>query len=228
MSAIETAENSGKTPTISAETPRETADARHSATPAPSTRAPTTRAPTTRERIDAAALALFARKGVDQTTTKDIAQGASVAEGTLYRHYRSKDEMVHHLFMSHYAHMAERLDALEAAETGLNGKITAMVGAFCGLFESAPDIFRFLFLAQHGQLAHLPGDLRTPVHVVRDVIDTAIRNGEIAAQDPMLGTAMVFGLVTQPAVFKIYDDLPTPMPEMAPRLARACMHVLNA
>lgn len=219
MSGTETAGNPGET--------ADAVDTIHPATPTPATRAPAARAPT-KERIDTAALALFARKGVDQTTTKDIAHGAGVAEGTLYRHYRSKDEMVRHLFMSHYARMAEQLDALEAGATGLNAKITAMVGAFCGLFESAPDMFRFLFLVQHGQLAHLPEDLRTPVHVVRDVIDAAIRNGEIPAQDPMLGAAMVFGLVTQPAVFKIYNDLPTPMPELAPRLARACMHVLNA
>lgn len=182
----------------------------------------------TRDRIDAAALSLFAEKGVDQTTTKDIAQGARVAEGTLYRHYASKDAMVQDLFIRHYGHMAEELDRLQAARSGLNAKMTAMIGAFCALFETDPAVFRFLFLVQHGQLGRLPKDLRTPVIVVRDAIDAAIGNGEIPDQDSMLSTAMVFGLVTQPAVFKIYNDLPAPMTDMAPRLARACMHVLNA
>jgi AcrR family transcriptional regulator len=188
--------------------------------------APTARG--TRERIDAIALGLFAEKGVDQTTTRDIAQGAGVAEGTLYRHYPSKDAMVRDLFVAHYGRMAAELDRLQAAETGVNAKIAAMVGAFCDLFESDPAVFRFLFLVQHGQLSHLPADLRTPVDVVRDSIEAAIRNGEIPDQDPTLATAMVFGLVTQPAVFKIYNNLPAPMTDMAPRLARACMHVLNA
>lgn len=181
----------------------------------------------TRDRIDGAALSLFAEKGVDQTTTKDIAHSAGVAEGTLYRHYASKDAMVRDLFILHYGRMAEELDRLQAVQSGLNAKMTAMIGAFCALFETDPAVFRFLFLVQHGQLGRLPENLRTPVLVVRGVIEAAIRNGEIPDQDPTLSTAMVFGLVTQPAVFKIYNDLPAPMTDMAPRLARACMHALN-
>ena len=183
---------------------------------------------TTRERINETALRLFAEKGVGQTTTKDIAQGAGVAEGTLYRHYEGKDDMIWRLFSSNYIHLADELDRLQRAETGLNAKIAAMVRAFCDLYEQAPDIFRFLFLAQHGQLERLTPGMNTPVQVVRDVIADAIERGEIPRQDPELGAAMVFGLVTQPAVFKIYGRLTAPLTALSDRLARACMHVLNA
>ncbi|NEO85941.1 MAG: TetR/AcrR family transcriptional regulator [Spirulina sp. SIO3F2] len=45
---------------------------------------------TTRERILDAALHLFARKGYDATTTRDLAAEAHVAEGTLFRHFTNK------------------------------------------------------------------------------------------------------------------------------------------
>ncbi|MGB0560381.1 MAG: TetR/AcrR family transcriptional regulator [Spirulinaceae cyanobacterium] len=45
---------------------------------------------TTRERILESALHLFARKGYDATTTRDLAAGAHVAEGTLFRHFTNK------------------------------------------------------------------------------------------------------------------------------------------
>ncbi|ACK70401.1 transcriptional regulator, TetR family [Gloeothece citriformis PCC 7424] len=44
----------------------------------------------TRTRILQAALRLFAAKGFDGTTTKDLATAANVAEGTLFRHFSNK------------------------------------------------------------------------------------------------------------------------------------------
>lgn len=44
----------------------------------------------TRDRILQAAQRLFARKGYDGTTTRDLAQAAGVAEGTLFRHFTNK------------------------------------------------------------------------------------------------------------------------------------------
>jgi len=48
----------------------------------------------TRDRILQAALRLFARKGYDGTTTKDLANAANVAEGTLFRHFANKKAML--------------------------------------------------------------------------------------------------------------------------------------
>lgn len=44
----------------------------------------------TRSRILQAALKLFASQGFDGTTTRDLAQAAGVAEGTLFRHFSNK------------------------------------------------------------------------------------------------------------------------------------------
>ncbi len=44
----------------------------------------------TRQRILQAAQRLFARSGYDATTTRDLAQAAGVAEGTLFRHFANK------------------------------------------------------------------------------------------------------------------------------------------
>jgi AcrR family transcriptional regulator len=44
----------------------------------------------TRQRILHSALRLFATKGFEGTTTKDLATAANVAEGTLFRHFTNK------------------------------------------------------------------------------------------------------------------------------------------
>lgn len=44
----------------------------------------------TRTRILKSALKLFARHGYDRTTTRDLAEQAGIAEGTLFRHFSNK------------------------------------------------------------------------------------------------------------------------------------------
>jgi AcrR family transcriptional regulator len=46
--------------------------------------------PNTREKILKAAQKLFARHGYDGTTTKELAEKAGIAEGTLFRHFTNK------------------------------------------------------------------------------------------------------------------------------------------
>jgi len=48
----------------------------------------------TRDRIVAAARQLFAEQGFDGTTTAAIAERAGVAEGTIFRHFASKRELL--------------------------------------------------------------------------------------------------------------------------------------
>ncbi len=185
------------------------------------------RALATKAKIETSALKLFAEKGVDQTTTRDIAAGAGISEGAIYRHFESKDAMVHELFSANYLRLAGEIDELQGRETGLRKKLAAMVRAFCVLYEEDPDMFRFLLLVQHGELRKMPPEARTPVRVVRSVIEDAIQRGEIAAQDPDVANALVFGIVLQPALFKVYGQIGQPMTALAGRLSEACWLTLS-
>jgi AcrR family transcriptional regulator len=51
-----------------------------------------------RARIVNAALALFQSKGFDQTTTKQIAKKAKLAEGTIFNHFETKEDIALHFF----------------------------------------------------------------------------------------------------------------------------------
>ncbi|MDT6979353.1 helix-turn-helix domain-containing protein [Levilactobacillus zymae] len=50
--------------------------------------------PAKQKQVLAASLALFAEQGFANTTTKQIADRAGVAEGTVYRRYKTKDELL--------------------------------------------------------------------------------------------------------------------------------------
>jgi AcrR family transcriptional regulator len=186
-----------------------------------------TRGARTQEKIEQETLALFADKGVDRTTIGDIARAAGIAEGTIYRHYPSKEELVWQLFSRNYLRLAGQLDALQAARQDLRSKLAAMVGMFCSLYEQDPDMFRFLLLVQHGQLDRVTTDMQTPVKVLKAVIETAIARREIPPQDAEVATAMVLGMVLQVAVFRVYGRVTRPLGDFAERLTEGCWRALG-
>lgn len=186
-----------------------------------------TRGQRTQERIEQVTLALFAEKGVDRTTIGDIARAAGIAEGTIYRHYPSKEELVWQLFSRNYLGLAERLDRLQAARQGLRAKLAAMVGLFCSLYEQDPDMFRFLLLVQHGQLERVTAEMQTPVTVLKAAIEAAMARGEIPRRDPQVATAIVLGIVLQVAVFRVYGRIDRPLGGFAEQLTESAWRALG-
>jgi AcrR family transcriptional regulator len=181
----------------------------------------------TRERIERTAMGLFVAQGVSETTIRDIAQGAGIAEGALYRHFRGKDELILELFQRHYAAFARRLEALQAASPHSRDKLAAMIAECCRVFDDDPVLFRFLLLVQHHSLHRIEGP-DTPVEVVRAVIAGGMARGELLTGDLDLATALVMGIIIQPATFKTYGRLAGPMAPLAGRLTAACWSVLQA
>src|SRR3989442_10149044 len=51
-----------------------------------------------RQRLVHAALGLFSTRGYAATTTAEIARKAGVAEGTIYRHFQSKQHLLNELY----------------------------------------------------------------------------------------------------------------------------------
>jgi|UniRef100_A0A7V6DQZ2 AcrR family transcriptional regulator len=181
----------------------------------------------TKARISRAALKLFVEKGVAETTVRDIAAAAQVAEGTLYRHFTGKDELAWELFAVHFTALAGELERRQGAKESLAGKLAAMVEHFCTFFDQDPVLFSYLLLTQHDFLKRVSPDMSNPVEVVQQVIRRAMAKGELPPGDAAVAAAMVLGMVLQSAVFKIYGRITTNLTSLSDRLSRACLRVLN-
>jgi len=181
-----------------------------------------------RDKVERAALELFAAKGVDGVSIAEIAAAAGVAQGALYRHYPSKDELAWALFSAAYRRTGAELDAIRAREPSFRSRIEAMVEHFCGLYDSDPALFRFMLIAQHDLLPRIGPEQRTPVDAVADVVASAISTGEIGPADPLAAAAVIMGIVLQTAVFHIYGRLQGPLIDRASDLTRAAIAALEA
>jgi AcrR family transcriptional regulator len=178
------------------------------------------------DRIKQAALRLVVERGVGGTTIRDLAEMAQVSEGALYRHYATKEDLLRDLFKEHYAAFAKRLAFLQAREKDLRAKLRAIVRDTCRLFDEDPVAYRFLLLAQHEAMRLFPPGPDSPVPVLRQMIASAARSGEIKFKNADLGAAMILGLMVQPAVSVINGTLSGPMSRHADEIAGGCERVL--
>ena len=158
----------------------------------------------TKARLERAALTLFVARGVAETTTKEIAMAASVAEGTIYRYFPSKEQLALDLFLRHHQGLAEALAEAQRPAKGLRTKVEAIVRCYCEWADRDWTLFAYHLLNQHSFLIQVPDGMANPVTVVRDVISQAMKAGEIPKRNVDLAAASAIGVVMQAATYKVY------------------------
>lgn len=181
----------------------------------------------TKELIAETALRLFVEKGIKETTIRDIAKAAGIAEGTLYRHYTSKEELAWDLFQDNFITFARELEALRKEHGTFRERLEGMIRHFCADFEVNPLLFSYVLLQLHGLAKKVPPDIPNPMTVLRDVIAEGMAEGEMPKGNPEVAAAMVSGLVLQLAVFRILGRIEEPLSRLADQVAAAAWRVLK-
>lgn len=104
----------------------------------PSSTPSTGSADLTRQRLIRAALELFTTRGYYDTTTAQIAKKAGIAEGTIYRHFASKQQLLNELYRAAQRWAARVVQ--EAARNPQGGTARAQLTAVAnGLVEGAAN-----------------------------------------------------------------------------------------
>jgi AcrR family transcriptional regulator len=182
----------------------------------------------TKARVERAALSLFVARGVAETTTREIAMAASIAEGTIYRYFPSKERLALDLFLRHHKALAEALDDAQRVATGLRAKIAAIVRAYCALADSDWTLFAYRLLNQHAFLSQAPSGTPDPLAVVHEAIGEAMDRGEIPRRDANLAAAATIGVVEHVATCKVNGRFTGDLSAHVPFLVEAAWAVLTA
>jgi len=180
----------------------------------------------TKARIERAALTLFVARGVAETTTKEIAMAASIAEGTIYRYFPSKEQLALNMFLGHHQALAEALNDAQGAAKGLRAKVEAIVRCYCDWADRDWTLFAYHLLNQHSFLIQVPDATPNPVNVVREVIGQAMKAGEIPRRSVDLAAASAVGVVLQAATYKVYGRFEGPLSDHVRFFADAAWAVL--
>ena len=178
---------------------------------------------TTKAKLERAALALFVEHGVDAATTRDIAAGAGVADGTLYRHFTGKDALAEEVFFAIHSRLADLVENAAAETSGapFSATIGAIIKALCVFADDDPAAFTYHLLYTHHYLPRRP-KARNPVSAIETLIEAAAARGDVTLHaSPALYGAMALGPVLQTALHRIYGRLTGPMQMDAAALTRA-------
>jgi AcrR family transcriptional regulator len=97
-----------------------------------------------RESVLRAALPLFAVRGREGTTTRDLARAAGVTEPILYRHFPSKADLFAAVLSRGVARILERMEAAIAGAADAPARLRALADGLPDLLEDLGDEFRVL------------------------------------------------------------------------------------
>lgn len=156
---------------------------------------------TKREAIQEAALTLFAEKGIDAATTREIAQRADTAEGNIYRHFKSKDDLVRQLFERSAVEFHDTLVRVVGQRTEPQERLRALVQGVFIFADENPQTFAYLLTAPHSDFVQSRDeDWRPlPMRLFVETLEKGISAGLFREINPVLATGWIVAL-TQRAI----------------------------
>jgi AcrR family transcriptional regulator len=160
-----------------------------------------------KEKIVKAAMKLFVEKGIQGTTTKDIATLAETGEGTMFRYFKSKDALAWEIFDENLTTLIKNFEESTSHITTTKEKIRAMVEKCYVLFETDRVRCAYLLLVEHTAAHNMGPDYRTPIRVLDEIIQAGQAKGEVKPMDHGLATALVIGAILRIPLFKFYGQI---------------------
>jgi AcrR family transcriptional regulator len=137
----------------------------------------------TRQKVLDAARGLFAERGYEPATIRDIAKGAGMSTGAVFANFQDKAELFEAVLSEDMIQLAETLKAAAASEGTVKTRLMAALSAgYHGSLEQLPLVQAVIARSWFQPVA---AEMRTRaaikplISVVTDIIQTGVREGEL-------------------------------------------------
>jgi len=168
----------------------------------------------TRESLLNAAAVLLAGSGLGEATTQKVARGAGVAEGTIYRHFASKEALLEAVFARAWVRLNEAMEAGLPSRAEPEARLRAYLGTALGVMGSHPQEtallrMEFSYLGAGEACPVPPGSLEF-VRILEESIRLAQEAGKARpGLDPAVVATFIFNGVSKTwATLRAGPDLP--------------------
>jgi AcrR family transcriptional regulator len=188
----------------------------------------TERTEETKTRIERAALEHFVKKGIAETSIRDIAKTAGMSLGAMYNHFKTKEDLAWLLFINGWNEIGIEMRRRASAEANLLGKMRAMIEYVFRRYDEDWILVTYIFSSRHTHLKRVPSSRGNPYMMFRLVIAEAMRSGEIPQGDLDLKTALIIGGIIQTIDSRILARLKGPLANSAAAAAELCVRMLGA
>ncbi len=152
--------------------------------------------------IKSAALKLFSEKGFHSTSTRDITAAAGVSKGTLYWHFRSKEEVAFSLVSDMLKDFLELIEAKRDEEGPVTPRLESLAGDVAELYYKETDYLRLLWKFRADRAYIFSEDYTEKVasyyvrirRALEAMVEQGIRNGEFGEVDARLMAFIMLGV----------------------------------
>lgn len=154
-------------------------------------------------------LELFASKGYDAVSVRDIAKAAGVSEAALYKHFKGKEDMALYIFSVIISEYTRQLEEVDAKDDEAVNKLCHIVELTYDLYREYPNEIQFALLSQYFLWDMVAEEIK-PHFVIRKIINEGMNHGHIPRQEVYLWITVYTGIMLQPLVQYPYfhDVLP--------------------
>ena len=153
----------------------------------------------TRERIRQAAVRVFSREGFDRASVKSIAEEAGVAVGSIYNHFRDKDDLLISIFEQELGQRMDFLEGLRDARLPVRDQVQRLLEDHFARARDHKELAELLLYERF----HRGGRLRERilplqrgiVDQIAEILRTGIDEGWIRPCHPKVVAQALFDLV---------------------------------
>jgi AcrR family transcriptional regulator len=174
---------------------------------------PRSRSNNRKQEILQEAACLFASKGYDGTTIRNVGNACDITEAAIYRHFTGKADLYEKAVRYKAQQHDLRGELAEHAGLGtIEEALKSVAHHILSLADRDPDLVRFMFSSHledgHGNVT-LFIEVRSPyIDFVRDEITARIKTGEVREVDPFLTGRCFVGMVIDCALSSgIWSDV---------------------
>jgi AcrR family transcriptional regulator len=148
--------------------------------------------------ILAAARQVFSEHGYEAASVSAIARRAGVVEGTLYKHFTSKRDLLYHVMREFYESLIADVESGLRAVRGTPNRLRFIIGRHLQAFSADRGLCRLLFreIRPDGELYHSAIEelnrryTRAALHAIEEGIESGELRADIA---PAMVRNMIYG-----------------------------------
>lgn len=183
---------------------------------------------TKRPMIVRVATSLFAEKGIDGTSMRDIADGAGVREAAIYRHFASKDDLAREIFLSWYGWYTGELQRIVSGPGGTLSKLRAIVRHEFSAVSDHSEAFVYFCENEARFVRRLPVEIVSAGRVLTRFIKAGQAEGKVTAGSPDLLADMLSGAVCAVALTWLRTGRRNKLSAKLEEVVQGCWRLIKA
>lgn len=185
----------------------------------------------TKRAIFDAAIKIFSVSGYEGATMDDMAQEAGVAKGTLYYHFKSKEEIFKYIITEGVEVIKEQIAEASQKEEDALSKLKALCRLQLNLVYEKRDFFKVIMSQLWGQEVRqleLREVIDNYINSIEKYIKEAMDEGIIKKGEPYFMAYIFFGLLCSAAVYELINKDKSNIDEVSENLMMYILHGIEA